>query len=378
MKITVIGLGCVAMADALALARTHEVVMTGPMPDRVDDINRGVYGLEDPGLASYLASHALNLRAMVDTRAAIANADMVFIATPLSTDPGTGEVSLIELDSRIEFIARNYPHFPIILRSAVPVGYCDSKLSALDSAKLVYVPEFSRDGHMLTDVLHPRFLIAGDRHALGEQALNVLKAAALRNDIPTRQMGPTEAEMARHLSTLFHATRVTYFNELDSYAMHLGLNARQIIDGVSMDPRIGSHANNPCFGYDRRALPLVKQMMAGHLDQLRTPLLSNLDRASIARVAFLADQIVREAPAEVGFYMPDSATPLSPSLRQLKSTLEASGIRTRFHNSSTESLEVFKSHCELVVSRRDCPDLSDITAKVFTRDHFSQADTGSC
>jgi UDPglucose 6-dehydrogenase len=372
MKIAIIGLGCVAMADALALARTHEVVMTGPLPDRVDDINRGIYGLNDPELAPYLAKYPLNLRAVLDTRAALANADMVFVAAPLSTQPETGDVRLVELDSRIEFAARCDAHAPIVVRSAVPIGYCEEKRAQLKGAKIVYAPEFSRDGHMLSDILYPNALIVGDRHALGKRVLDVLKTAALRADIPTRQMGLTEAELTRHLSTLFQATRVTCFNELDSYAMQHGLNARQIIDGVSLDPRIGAYANNPCFGYDRQTLPHGANMLSAHLDQARTPLLANLGKAGCARVAFLTGQIIQQAPAAVGFYMPDTSPPLSASIAQLKLRLEDSGIRTCLHDGDPATLGQFKAECEIVISQRARAELADIQDKVFTRDHFAR------
>ncbi len=258
MKIAIIGLGCVAMADALALARTHEVVMTGPLPDRVDDINRGIYGLDDPALASYLAKHSLNLRAVLDTRAALANADMVFVAAPISTQPETGDVGLVELDSRIEFASRCVPHAPIVVRSAVPIGFCEEKRGQLKGAKVVYAPEFSRAGHMLSDILYPDAFIVGDRHALGKRVLDVLKTAALRADIPTRQMGLTEAELTRHLSTAFQPRRVGCFNELNSSAMNHGLKARQITDGGPLDPCIGAYANTRGFGYAGQTLPTAQ------------------------------------------------------------------------------------------------------------------------
>lgn len=370
MKIAIIGLGRVAMADALAFARTHEVVMTGPLPDRVDAINRGDYGLSDPGLTDYLATHSLNLRAELDTRTALEAADFVFISTPISQNPETGSTKLVELDTRIEFAAHHSPHAPIVVRSAVPVGYCEAQRVALKGAKIVYAPEFCREGHLLSDLLNPRFLIVGDRHALGRRVLELLKTAALNEDIPARQMGPTEAELTRHLSTLFQAARVSYFNELDSYALHHGLNARQIIDGISLDPRIGAIANNPCFGYWHQTLPLSTQMLGALLDESRTPIISCLDEAHSARVGLLAKQISAQCPAAVGIYLQRETDPLPEVLALLKARLEAAGIVTRIQAGENTALEQFKSECELVIAQRDAPALADIRAKVFTRDHY--------
>jgi UDP-glucose 6-dehydrogenase len=212
MKIAIIGLGAVALADALALARHHEVVMTGPVPDRVEAINRADYALQDPSLAPYLAAHKLNLRATLDTRAALDGAGMIFISAPLSTDPATGALQLAELDSRIEFAARQQGFAPIVLRSAVPVGYGAAILQRLHGVQLVYAPEFSRAGHMLGDILHPAALVVGDHTSLGARVLAVLRGAALQGDTPARQMGQSDLELARQLAVFSKATPARFFN----------------------------------------------------------------------------------------------------------------------------------------------------------------------
>lgn len=371
MKIAIIGLGRVAMADALALARVHQVVMTGPVPDRIAAINRGEYGLSDPALSDYCARHKLDLRAVHDTGQAIADADMVFISAPLSRDPLSGDFSLVELDTRIEFAARRVPAAPIVVRSAVPVGYCEAKRVELKGAKIVYAPEFCREGHMLSDNLHPKFLIVGDRHALGRRVLDVLQGAALRAEIPTRQMGLTEAELTRHLSIMMKAARVSYFNELDSYALHHRLDARQIIDGVCLDPRIGSHANNPCFGFAHSSLPLSAESLKANLDPARLPILSGLEQAHNARFDALARQITARKPGAVGIYQPGPTGPLPAALERLKHRLEAAGIATRIHQGDAPALAQFKQDCKMVVTQRAAPELADIRAKLFTRDHFA-------
>ncbi|MCC5992413.1 MAG: hypothetical protein JJT99_07800 [Rhodobacteraceae bacterium] len=377
MKIAIIGLGRVAMADALALARLHQVVMTGPLPDRIEAINRGEYGLHDPALDDYCTRHRLDLRAVHDTAQAIADAEMVFISAPLSRDPLSGDFNLVEMDTRIEFVARRAPMAPIVVRSAVPVGYCEAKRVELKGAKIVYAPEFCREGHMLSDNLYPKFLIVGDRHALGRRVLNVLQGAALRAAIPTRQMGLTEAELTRHLSIMMKAARVSYFNELDSYALHHGLDARQIIDGVCLDPRIGAHANNPCFGFGHGMLPLSTQSLKAKLDPARLPVLSGLEQAHTARSDALAHQITARKPSAVGIYQPGPTGPLPAALERLKQRLEAAGIPTRIQLGDAPALAQFKQDCEMVVTQRAAPELGDIRAKLFTRDHYARPEAAA-
>lgn len=245
MKIAIIGLGCVATADALALARSHEVVMTGPVPDRVDAINQGEYGLEDPCLETYLASHSLDLKATLDTRAALANADMVFISSPLAADPDTGAVRLVELDSRIELANRLLPFTPIVVRSAVPVGYCEARRIALKGAKIVFAPEFSRTGHMLTDVLHPKFLIVGDEYALGAAVLAVLKSAAVDNDVPSRQLALMEAESLRNLADASKARSLRDLDAVETARLPACAVTGKNTSAVWRDPRMTTHSQVP-------------------------------------------------------------------------------------------------------------------------------------
>lgn len=222
MKIVMIGLGIVALADALALGRRNDVILTGPVPDRVDAINAGSFQVSDPCLPEYLRDHPVSIQAMLDSRMALEGAQLVFVSAPLSVDPDTNTLRTIELESRIELAAQMLPHVPIVIRSAVPIGFTDAMRKRLKGAKLVYAPEFSRDGRALSDILHPSFLIVGDRGNLGAQVATVLAEGALIDDIPTRQMGATEAEALRHHAVLFQAARVSFFNELDNYTVENG------------------------------------------------------------------------------------------------------------------------------------------------------------
>jgi UDPglucose 6-dehydrogenase len=219
MKIVMIGLGTVALADALALGRDNDVILTGPVPDRVDAINAGEYPLSDPCLDTYLRDNPVRIQAMLDARTALEGAQMVFVSAPLSMDPDTNTLRTIELESRIELAAQMLPHVPIVIRSAVPIGFTDAMRARLKGAKLVYAPEFSRDGHALGDVLMPSFLIIGDRGNLGAQVGRLLLSATLVDTIPLRQMGPTEAEALRHLSVLLQTTGVGDNGALGNEAM---------------------------------------------------------------------------------------------------------------------------------------------------------------
>ncbi len=371
MKIAVIGLGRVAMASALALARHHEVVMTGPLPDRVQAINSGTYGLSDPALDDYRQRHRLDLRAVPDMDEAISAADMIFVCTPRSSDPVIGAAGLAELENRIAFAAEHAASAPIVLRSAVPVGFCASMQERVPGARIVHAPEFCREGHMLSDILHPKFLIVGERGDAGRRVLDVLEEAALCRDIPTRQMGATEAEMTRHLSTLLRAARISYFNELDSYALHHGLDAAQIIDGVCLDPRIGRHVANPCFGFAHHGMSLSAQSLPGLLDPQRTPLLAALEGAETARTDMLVKKITEGRPDAVGLYNPDPSAPLHTALERIRHKLKAAGIRTTVNPRHAHDLAEFKAGSDIIIAMRRVPELSDVADKVFARDHHA-------
>lgn len=372
MKIVMIGLGTVALADALALGRRHDIVLTGPVPDRVDAINSGSYQVSDPCLESYVQDHRLRVRATLDTRTALEGAQMVFVSAPLSLDPDTNTLRTIELESRIELAAEMLPHVPIVIRSAVPIGYTEALRLRLKGVKLVYAPEFSREGSALGDVLNPRFLVIGDRGNVGAKVAQVLLDGALANGFPIRQMGSTEAEALRHLSVLFQAARVAYFNELDSYAMSHGLNARQIIDGVCLDPRIGQYGNNPCFGYSGTNLAHSTINLAKPFEQIDAQIIPNLAHANEARITVLAEYILRRGAQQIGFYQQNTRIPANSPMIQLRNVLEGFGLKTHLHISSDpDELKKFKEKCDIVVAHRVTPDLIDICEKVFTRDHFA-------
>ncbi|MCL4676768.1 MAG: UDP-glucose 6-dehydrogenase [Pararhodobacter sp.] len=375
MKIAVIGLGVVALSDALALARSHQVVATGPVPDRVEAINAGDYPLSDPAVAEYVARHALSLRATLDTAEAMDGADLILISAPMTMDPETGSLRTEELESRIEFAHRRCPGVPIVIRSVVPIGFTERMRQALHSSAILYAPEFRRETQALEDALNPKFLIVGDRGALGSRVGAVLLSAALRPGVQLRLMGATEAEAVKHFSQAYQAARVAYFNELDSYALAKGLNARQVIDGVCLDPRIGAYANNPCFGYGGERIPRSVKHLAEAFGGVSTNILPTVARADKARVALLASKVLERAPRRIGVYSPGGSVGPRDPLTALGEMLVAQGREVRLYTGAATpgdgGLAGFKADCDLILAQRFTPELADIRDKVFSRDLYA-------
>lgn len=343
MKIAMIGLGSVAMADALTLGRSHEVVVTGPVPDRVEAINAGQYALNDPCLADYLRAHRVNVRATLDTHAALDGAHMVFVSAPLTLDASTGTLNTVELESRLELVVRLLPNVPVVIRSAVPIGFTESQRQVMGGAKLVYVPEFSRDGSALRDLLEARYLIIGDRGKLGAQVAQVLASATWSQHVAVCQMAPSEAEAARHLSVLIEAT---------------GPNAETAMTGTEM--RAGHDI--PSLDDFSLAAPFVRR------DGVLSPARAH---AVQARIKALAQHLGERGARHVGVYIPMPSTGAQNPKHSLRQRLEAFGLRTYAGHSSDGSLEKFKDECDFVVAHRMTAELMDIPEKVFTRDSFA-------
>ena len=303
MKIAMFGLGAVALADALALARKHQVVLTGPVPDRVDAINRGVLDLQDPCLDDYLARNRLDLTATLDTRAALAGAQMVLVSAPLSRDPDTGALRMVELESRIELAVRELPLVPVVIRSAVPIGFTQAMSARLGGAKLVYAPEFARAGRPLADRLHAGFVLVGAHGHLGAQVAEVLADGALNPAVSRCYLSTPEAEALRHLSVLVQSAD----------------------DSTLARP----------FDYAQRHA-----------------------RRHDLHIRELAIQVHQHGASRLGVY-------LDPT--EDGATLEAFGMRTHRPCARKADLARFKETCDLVVARTVTPDLADIRHKVFTR-----------
>lgn len=369
MKIVVIGLGMVATSDALLLARDHDVALCGPMPERVAEINAGQYPLNDPLLPGYVADNRLRLRATCDTAQALDGADMVLVAVPLPIDPQTGAARTAEAERSVELAHLLCPDVPVVIRSAVPIGFTDRMRAALGADNILYAPEFLREGHALQDALTPRFRIIGERGELGSRVGALFADAALARDVPTRLMGAAEAEAVKHFAQAYQAARVAYFNELDSYALSHDLNARQVIDGVCLDPRIGTYANNPCFGFGGNRLARSTGHLGSLADGLSAQVLPTVARANGARIALLASKVLERGARHIGLYSPEGAPADHSPIAELRARLAAEGVSV--HEFTGGDLEGFKQECDLVLAQRLTPELFDIRAKVFSRDLYA-------
>jgi UDPglucose 6-dehydrogenase len=369
MKIAILGLGHVALSDALALGRTHDVTMTGPVPTRIEAIETGDFPLSDPQLADYVATHRPRVRATLDIGAALAGAGMILVSMPLSVDPGTGRIATAEIDSRIERALSECPGVPVVIRSAVPFGYCKGLLARHPEAPLVYAPEFLREGAPLSDLLAADFMIIGNTAPLGARVGRLLSQASMRDDVQIRQIGMREAEAVKHFSQAIVAARIGYFNELDSYALNHGLDARQIITGVCLDPRVGDHANNPCFGHGGRSAALSLGQMAELSAHEHMNILPAIMRAAEARVDFLASQIMARNPQRI--VVIGGGGLQVGSLGQLGRRLKAIGADLESLDGNDGPLDERAANCDMIISQRMTAELAMLgTARVFSRDHF--------
>jgi UDPglucose 6-dehydrogenase len=297
---------------------------------------------------------------------------MVLISSPLSLDPETGDYLTVELESRIEFAYRQCPGVPIVIRSAVPIGFTEKMRVQLRAQSVISAPEFTREGQTLDDALHPRFVIVGDRGPLGSRVSAVLLGAALKPGVPVKLMGATEAEAVKHFSQAYLAARVAYFNELDSYALAKNLNARQVIDGVCLDPRIGRFANNPCFGYGGHRLPRSAQLLSRSFGGVPAHVVPTVSRANETRLAVLTDKVLQRAAGRIGVYHPAPVTHEGDTVLGLRDRLVAAGAEVDlFTTGAPEAFARFKSECDLVVAQRLTPELADIQSKVFSRDLYA-------
>ncbi|MEZ5752600.1 MAG: hypothetical protein R3D60_11745 [Paracoccaceae bacterium] len=371
MRIAIIGLGYVAISDALALGRAHEVTVAGPLSDRVRAVNEGRYPLRDPELADYVARWPLSVRATTDVVQALDGAEMILVSTPLPHCPETRRFHTEELDTRIALAHALRPQVPIVIRSAVPIGYTARMRARLPEALLFYAPEFLREGHGLRDMLAPAQIVVGDRGIMGERIAALLASAALNDTAPRRLIGPGEAEAVKHFSQAYLAARVAYFNELDSYAMSHDLNARQVIDGVCLDPRIGGGSNNPCFGFGGQRLPRSTSHLTEAFGALNARVLPRLAEANEARLALLTAKVMERGALRVGVYRPTESA-ARDALHELGERLAREGttIVPFVGTGTADALAQFKSECDLVLTHRMTSALTDIAGKVFCRDLY--------
>ncbi|WP_146348350.1 nucleotide sugar dehydrogenase [Falsiphaeobacter marinintestinus] len=385
MNITVVGLGYVGLANAVLLAQRHSVTGVDLSDDKIAQLSAGISPIVDDEISEFLDRGGLDLTATTDADAAFAQADLILIATPTNYDPDTNHFDTSSVEAVIRAVNASGSDALMVIKSTIPVGFVDQIRGETGRDNVIFSPEFLREGRALYDNLHPSRIVVGERSDRARDFASLLLEGALETDVPVLLTDPAEAEAIKLFSNTYLAMRVAYFNELDTYAHHKGMDPRQIIEGVGLDPRIGAHYNNPSFGYGGYCLPKDSKQLLANYSEVPQNLIRAIVDANRTRKDYIADMIIDRAPKSLGIYRltmkAGSDNFRSSSVQGIMKRVKSKGIPVTVYEPSldapefflspvTHDLEAFKRDCDLIVANRMEPDLEDVRDKVFTRDLF--------